>query len=1671
MSVLSRVNYTAQQRVDLHHFLMQESFTAFDFRSIVSTFVGTDKSYVIRGFEVVGKTGLSVQIRVADSQVFNPRDNNGSFYMGLPDDADITVDLPADQANVFVEGRFRNQTQAPVNSAFWDPLALTGEDASGTEFSASTNTQNVIVLEISVNTIGFSEGAIKIARFSTNASAITDAEDRREMMLRLGQGGDTPNPLHKYEWSSSRGESVPNGTGVGDAVDSPWRARDSVGAINDKAFRSLKEWMDAVMTRFSEISGSALWYTAGLATAPVSNVSLNQTFFDSLGHNIQPSADAAFIWKRVSGTLRLAGEGTVPLVSGSHHVGLVRWQSNYSKLEWHLGGTFASATFRNYTSGAVRFTSPAPVDKGNIYLKLEREVPKGSGANVSWADNSADTRFVSTKAVSGQAGDFTGIALGDFIRKESEGYSRYYRVVKMSYGPSQLTPYDNAIVTDENRVADSTIVALELEDTILGALSTEPLRFFRSRYSDADLYADASLGVYLYQDADFYWLGRRVGDLFTLRGYGTMQEGEEATTLDDSFRGNSSGDGGLVLEHAKQAAYHATNGYSLLTGSGDLVTIRRRKSDNTTETPGSGDNSDALLTYTIAAPVGLMSLGDQLWVRLSETADGALSSGPVTNSADELDNTDVNTNLWEIRPASTTPLRTHDTRNVFLLARRVVIGGQAALIFADGSVLGAYGNLLNQNVEITGETKLTPRTQQGVLFIHETIPGQVDDEAAQLFYTKSSGTFGVRTFRITDNNILLSAAASVNFLTNLGNYTLTVGDASSTTYIPGDLVVAGNTVAAQVSQIQSEDKVITLGVGNPLNGGYDSGIEVADNTINGTQFDSTNLSPDVVITLASAPGYSLSDIIGVSATTGIGGITAGQIGGQYTIVAALSAPGEATISGTTLTVRTAVSATSTATSSTTPPKAFKAEWSLKVSGADGSLAGITSWRFQVKGVATTPTLTPVSGYGIVPTAHSTNMQVGRLAFVNNDNAGPSGADSTLNFDSNLVWDGSGLTVGGYINPKVDNLYDLGAPAFRWKTLHVGPGSVVVHNDATDTLYLRARFNGADASLDTDAATSLKISSLQTFLQTNGLTAATIRSNRAVNVEPLASDPVSAVIGDHYYSSVSRKLRFNDGIGWLDTDLGDISGEVTGYEDRNDSTFSFDNGTRTFSILPIGASYDYYIRGTRYRETGTKSIVLPNVTGLYFIYFDTAQALQQTTSFSTALLQSFAYTATVYWNATTAEAEFLSEERHGLTMDGETHAYLHLTQGTRYVSGLTLTPNAALGGDGSVDSQAQVAMTGGVIRDEDISITIVDDPTPTAFFEQILGSTAQIPVAYRIGASGNWQKDTATLFPLKAGAARPRWNEFTGGAWQLTDASANGKFIAYWIFATNDVNSPIISVMGQAEYNDLSSAQAGALYELLSFGSLPFQEFKLLFRMIYRTDATYANAIKAAAYHIQDYRRSTDPNLSSSYMPSDHGNLSGNGDDDHLQYLLLAGRAGGQTAYGGIGSGDNLVLRSTSHATKGQVWLDESTQSTSITTGAFRVTGGAGVGMNLWVGGETASTGALRALDAFRLEKQQTVTANTTLTSASCVVMVDTSAAVADITITLPLSASAKGQVIIMKDFVGYLSYLNKRAYVAVQAPDVLIADQIHGVGTPFLWDIDFSSLTLISDGSGRWIMV
>lgn len=87
----------------------------------------------------------------------------------------------------------------------------------------------------------------------------------------------------------------------------------------------------------------------------------------------------------------------------------------------------------------------------------------------------------------------------------------------------------------------------------------------------------------------------------------------------------------------------------------------------------------------------------------------------------------------------------------------------------------------------------------------------------------------------------------------------------------------------------------------------------------------------------------------------------------------------------------------------------------------------------------------------------------------------------------------------------------------------------------------------------------------------------------------------------------------------------------------------------------------------------------------------------------------------------------------------------------------------------------------------------------------------------------------------------------------------------------------------------------------------------------------------------------------------HGDLADLSDDDHPQYVLLAGRAGGQTVKGGTGSGENLTLQSTSHATKGAVLLDSTLEIENTNPKVALDETDAGADSRLWTLAASAGT--------------------------------------------------------------------------------------------------------------------
>lgn len=361
-------------------------------------------------------------------------------------------------------------------------------------------------------------------------------------------------------------------------------------------------------------------------------------------------------------------------------------------------------------------------------------------------------------------------------------------------------------------------------------------------------------------------------------------------------------------------------------------------------------------------------------------------------------------------------------------------------------------------------------------------------------------------------------------------------------------------------------------------------------------------------------------------------------------------------------------------------------------------------------------------------------------------------------------------------------------------------------------------------------------------------------------------------------------QFDSSSRWRPIEGASVIKEPTGFPVRTDSTLSFNDGTRTFTITPNPTYFDYFIKGKPYRKNSAQSVVIPNADGMHYIYFD-GDTLSTTQTFSDDILREYAFVATVYWSVSADEGILIGDERHSLTMDAATHAYLHRTFGAQVRGGLSLG-NFTIVGTGAANADATASVSNGSVIDEDLEHDVVHSATPSADFEQVLSTVAELPVFYRAGVNGYWEKDVATQYPVKQGTSRIQWNQYTLGSWGTVDASGDSRYVAMWVFATNNINEPIIAVLGQNEWALLSDAQANETYEALLLGDLPTLEMKVMYRLIFETSSLFANTPKAALRDVRDLRSAIDTGAAQ-YSPSDHGLLSGLSDQDHPASAITA----------------------------------------------------------------------------------------------------------------------------------------------------------------------------------------
>lgn len=351
---------------------------------------------------------------------------------------------------------------------------------------------------------------------------------------------------------------------------------------------------------------------------------------------------------------------------------------------------------------------------------------------------------------------------------------------------------------------------------------------------------------------------------------------------------------------------------------------------------------------------------------------------------------------------------------------------------------------------------------------------------------------------------------------------------------------------------------------------------------------------------------------------------------------------------------------------------------------------------------------------------------------------------------------------------------------------------------------------------------------------------------------------------------------------------------SGVLDRTQSTITFNDSTRVFSMTPVSGSFTLFYNAVISVYYSAQTVTIPNTTGLHFVYFDSAsKTLTTTSTFTQSLITDHVLVALLYYRADIGKHIYFADERHGVIMDKATHLHLHLTYGAQYVNGLGLT-NINADASGNLDSSSQFGVEAGNVRDEDLQHYISDNPFQT------ISTTAHIPIMYRLGADTNWFRTTATAFPLigvsDASYANtnglPACNYKSGSNWVLQEVSNNNYFLVH-ILATNDIEYPIVGIVGN-QYSTVTNARSNAITEFYTLSGLPFSELVLIGTVIFQTSTAYSSTNKTrirtddtgAAYI--DWRKKTTFNVGGT------GNGSSTGGTQNT-FLTFSGNTGSYSA--------------------------------------------------------------------------------------------------------------------------------------------------------------------------------
>ena len=267
----------------------------------------------------------------------------------------------------------------------------------------------------------------------------------------------------------------------------------------------------------------------------------------------------------------------------------------------------------------------------------------------------------------------------------------------------------------------------------------------------------------------------------------------------------------------------------------------------------------------------------------------------------------------------------------------------------------------------------------------------------------------------------------------------------------------------------------------------------------------------------------------------------------------------------------------------------------------------------------------------------------------------------------------GADVNSNVIPNIDDTYDLGTATKEWKDL----------------------FLDGTAKIDTVV--------VDETLSVTGNTYLTGELDTGIGGTTYTNTSLDPTGFDNSHATTRGVIEFSDN-GTRVYSIG-TDGVVT---EREDSTFA--TGTsysaaataNTLVMYPAAgqANFTYYVNGVRYEKTALESVTLAGTPTLYHYFHFADGVLSSSTTRDDASLISNAQVASIYISPSNNRITYISDERHGISIDGDSLVYAN-KDGLKVISGFGLT--------GTAGSENYVSTSAGVLRNADLKI---DAPVKT-----------------------------------------------------------------------------------------------------------------------------------------------------------------------------------------------------------------------------------------------------------------------------------------------------------------------------------------------------------------------